>query len=332
MWQGSVPTSCGSSAKNGALMLDKFIILLVLSGVTGLLWYANLTFKNADLEKLFYSSVAVTISYLLLKVVLEGLVGRRLKDSKVRYSFRKTTQILFAVLAFIIVLRVWIPNPQALLVAYGLVAAGVAVALQDVFKNFAGALAILMSGIYRVGDRIEVSSRYGDVIDIGLFYTTLIELREWVDGDQTTGRITLLPNGLVLSGPVHNYTKDHNFIWDEIALPITHDSDWKKAVEIVETIVKSETAETTKRAEHEISRLEEKYYLSKRNIEPAIFVTPTDNWIMLRIRYVVPVRDRRLVQNELFGLILEQLQNEPNITIASETLTVTAAQPARPPV
>ena len=318
-------------------MLNKLIIFIVMSGVTGLVWYANLNFKNPDLEKLFYSSLAVTISYLLLKVLLEGLVGRKVRDAKVRYSFRKTTQILFAIVSFIVVLRVWVPNPQALLVAYGLVAAGVAVALQDVFKNFAGALAIFMSGIYRVGDRVEVDSRYGDVIDIGLFYTTLIELREWVDGDQTTGRITTLPNGLVLSSPVHNYTKDHNFIWDEISLPVTYGSDWKKAVEIVQKVVRDKTAEITKRAEQEISRLEEKYYLSKRNIEPTIFVTPTDNWIMLRIRYVVAVRDRRLTQNELFALILEQLQKTPDITIASQTLTLTtawsdkSAEDAQPP-
>lgn len=158
-------------------------------------------------------------------MLLEGLVSKQIKDSKSRYSFRKTTQLLFFLVSFIIVLRVWIPNPQALLVAYGLIAAGVAVALQDVFKNFAGALSILLSGIYRVGDRVEINGKYGDVIDIGPFYTTLIELREWVDGDQTTGRILFLPNGQVLSYTVHNYTKEHNFIWDEIALPITYDSD-----------------------------------------------------------------------------------------------------------
>lgn len=304
-------------------MFRKYFIFLVLAALSGATWYLNHRLPNFDLGRVFYSFLTVAASYLLFKLVLEGLISRRIKDSKARYSFRKTAQILFIVVSFIFVLRIWVPNPQALLVAYGLVAAGVAIALQDVFKNFAGAIAILLSGIYRVGDRIEINSRLGDVIDIGLFYTTLIELREWVDGDQTTGRITSLPNGQVLSFPVHNYTKDHNFLWDEISLPVTHDSNWKKAMEIIQSVVEEETREITQRAEREISHLEEKYYLSKRNIEPAVFVTPTDNWILLRIRYVVDVRERRLVRNELSKRILERIQQTPDITIASETLTVT---------
>jgi small-conductance mechanosensitive channel len=308
-------------------MFRRFFTFLALAVLAGLAWYVNRKLENAQLEKVFYSFLAVAASYLLFKLVLEGVISRRIKDSRTRYSFRKTAQILFIVVSFIVVLRIWVPNPQALLVAYGLVAAGVAIALQDVFKNFAGVLAILLSGIYRVGDRIEINSRLGDVIDIGLFYTTLIELREWVDGDQTTGRITSLPNGQVLSYPVHNYTKDHNFLWDEIALPVTHDSNWKKAMEVVQSVVEEQTSESTHRAEQEISNLGEKYFLSKRNIEPSVFVTPTDNWIMLRIRYVVDVRERRLVRNELSKLMLERIQQAPDITIASETLTVTNIPP-----
>jgi small-conductance mechanosensitive channel len=301
----------------------RYFTFLVLVALSGLVWYLNYRLPKLDLAKVFYSFLTVAAAYLLFKLVLEGLISRRIKDSKTRYSFRKTSQILFIVVSFIVILRIWVPNPQALLVAYGLVAAGVAIALQDVFKNFAGALAILLSGIYRVGDRIEINSKLGDVIDIGMFYTTLIELREWVDGDQTTGRIVSLPNGQVLNFPVHNYTKDHNFLWDEVALPITHDSNWKKAAEIIQSAVEEQTGDITRRAEQEISHLEQKYYLSKRNIEPAVFVTPTDNWIMLRIRYVVDVRERRLMRNELFRLILERIQQTPHITIASETLTVT---------
>ena len=304
-------------------MLAKLIIFIAMSAAAALVWAVTLRYPLPYGDRVFYSLVAVAVSYLFLKLLLEGIVGSRIKEARARYSFRKATQLLFLIVSFVIVLRVWIPNPQALLVAYGLVAAGVAIALQDVFKNFAGALSILVSGIYRVGDRVEINGKLGDVIDIGPFYTTLIELREWVDGDQTTGRIVFLPNGQVLSYPVHNYTKEHNFLWDEIALPITHDSDWRKAVQIVQDIVTASTADTTKRAEHDISRLEEKYYVSKRNIEPAVFITPTENWIMLRIRYVVDVRDRRLVRNQLSALILDALRQTSDVTIASQTLTVT---------
>jgi small-conductance mechanosensitive channel len=304
-------------------MLKKLINFLVLSGIAALAWVLDRRFASVDLSKVSYSFVAIAVSYLILKVGLEGVLSRRIPGSKVRYSFRKTIQALFVGISLVIILRIWVVNAQALLVAYGLVAAGVAIALQDVFKNFAGAVAILLNGVYRIGDRIQINSEFGDVIDIGLFYTTLLEIRGWVDGDQTTGRITLIPNGLVLSSPLHNYTKDHSFLWDEIMLPITYGSSWKKAVEIIETIVQEGTAGVTEQVEREISRLEEKYYLSKRNIEPMVFVTPTDNWVALHVRYVVAARERRIVRNELSRRILEELEKAADITIASQTMTVT---------
>lgn len=310
-------------------MLKKLVNLIILTTIAVLAWFLNLKYATIDLNNIFYSFVAITFSYLIFKLILEGMISRQIKESKTRYSFRKTTQILFIIISFVIVLRIWVPDPQALLVAYGLFAAGVAIALQDIFKNFAGAVSIFLSGIYQVGDRIEIDNKYGDVIDIGLFYTSLIELREWVDGDQTTGRITLLPNGKVLSSFVHNYTKDHSFIWDEISIPVTHNSDWKEATDLIQKIVKKETEKITEYADQEISHLEEKYYLSKRNIEPAIFVTLTDNWIMLNARYVVDAKERRLIKNEITKLIIDGLQKNSDITIASQTITVVSSLSSR---
>jgi small-conductance mechanosensitive channel len=76
-----------------------------------------------------------------------------------------------------------------------LIAAAFTITLQDVAKNFVGGLSIFLKNIYRVGDRIEIASKKGDVIDIGLLYTTIMETNEWISGDQHTGRISLIPNG-----------------------------------------------------------------------------------------------------------------------------------------
>lgn len=305
-------------------MLRKLVVFGLLTAISGSAWFLSLRLGIAELAKLAYSFLAIAAAYAVLKVFLDELVSRRIRDSRARYTFRKTIQLLFVLVSFVVVLRIWVPDPQALLVAYGLVAAGVAIALQDVFKNFAGSLFIFLSGIYRVGDRIEVKALFGDVIDIGLFYTTLIELREWVDGDQTTGRLTLLPNSAVLASAVHNYTKDHGFLWDEIELPVTHDSDWQKALQIIQPIVDEITAEMAARAREGVPRLEQKYFLSKRSFETNTFVTPTDNWIALRVRYVVDVKERRSVRNAIYERVLKAVQAEPDIEIASQTLTVSS--------
>jgi len=303
-------------------MIKKLINLIIFSGVAVIAWFLNLNYQNADLTKILHSFTAISVIYFVLKVFLEGAVSKKIPDSRARYSFRKTTQVLFVLIASIVVLRIWVPNPQALLVAYGLFAAGVAISLQDIFKNFAGAITIFVSNVYKVGDRVEIDSRHGDVIDIGLFYTTILEIGEWVSGDQATGRIMMVPNGQVLFNPIKNYTKDHNFVWDEISLPVTYESDWEKAIILIEEVIKNETDPATKSAEKQISKLQERYFLSKRNIEPKVFVTPTDNWIMLRARYVVEVRDRRSVSSDLSKIILKTISQSEGITIASQTLSM----------
>jgi small-conductance mechanosensitive channel len=285
-------------------------------------WAVNVYYKDVDLTKLFSSALAVALAYLFFRIILEQIIAKRIREPKTRYSFRKTTQILFLVTSFVLVLRIWIINPQALVVAYGLVAAGVAIALQDLFKNFAGGIVIFTTGIYEIGNRIEIDGNCGDIIDVSILYTTILEIRGWVSGDQATGRITSVPNGLVLSSVINNYTKDHHFLWDEISIPVTYESDWKSAVRIMTEIATRETLESASEAKKSLVGLEEKYYLPERPTDPNVFITLTDNWIMLRLRYVIEVRERRAVHSRLSDLILREIERTPSITIASSTVSL----------
>lgn len=303
-------------------MLKKLITFLLLIGLAIIFWFADLRYPSITLRKLSYTFVTLALCYFLFKLILEEPILKSIKESKTRYSFRKTTSLLYLIVSFVIILRIWIVNPQVLIVSFGLIAAGVAISLQDFFKNVAGGIIIFLNRIYRVGDRIEINGRFGDVIDIGVLYTSLLEIREWVQGDQATGRITIVPNGYVLSHSINNYTKDHNFIWDEINIPITYGSDWKEATIKILDIVQRETGNLTEQAEREISQLTEKYYLDKRQIEPAIFLELTDNWISFNIRYITKARERRLLHNKLSQMILNEIQKSKNIKIASETLDI----------
>ena len=303
-------------------MMQRIVILLSLFGIAFALLFADSQYPDVSLQKGYVTAFAAAVCYLLLKLLLDELVIRRVRTAKTRYSLRKTTATLFLVMLTIVVLRIWLPNAQALLVSYGLIGAGVAISLQDVFKNIVGGIIIFANGTYRVGDRVEINGTFGDVIDIGMFYTSLLEIREWVAGDQATGRIVTVPNGLVLPQNVNNYTKDHSFIWDEIMLPITYKSNWEKAINLIRDVVTKETQEITQAAEQELSALEEKYYMSKRNVEPDVFLAPTDNWIAFHIRYIAPVRDRRLLHNTLVQQILKTVQAHADITIASTTMEI----------
>jgi small-conductance mechanosensitive channel len=145
-------------------------------------------------------------------------------------------------------------------------------------------------------------------LDIGIFYTTLLETNEWINGDQATGRLSIIPNSSVLTSVVNNYTKDHPYIWDEINIPITYDSDWRKALKIIEKVIYTETKEITKKSDSSVSSLSDKYYLPARATEPTVFIKPTDNWITMNIRYITEVRQRRILRDKLYRKLLTELE------------------------
>jgi small-conductance mechanosensitive channel len=282
-------------------MKTRLIVVGVLLIITIALYFVQMEYPNNYLTKFFYTALAIFIIYAVIKLVFEEVIAKRIKEQKTRYSMRRISSMI-SILVFI--------------------AVGIAVALQDVFKNLAGGLIIFITGTYRIGDRIEVNEKIGDVIDIGIFYTTLLETNEWVKGDQATGRLSIIPNNLVLSGIVNNYTKDHPYIWDEISIPITYSSDWREALKIIESVVAVETKENAEKSEKSISKLTEKYYLPKRSTETTIFTMLTDNWITFNIRYITEVRQRRIIKDRLNRRLLSELEKSENIKIASESLDI----------
>lgn len=308
---------------------SRLIILSSLIIGSVLLGFANFRYPNAYLEKGFYSCLALTVIYCVFEVLFEEFVTKRIKESKTRYSLRKVISILSLATFALAFASIWIVEAQNILIAFGLVGAGVAIAIQDVFKNFIGGIMIVINGIYRVGDRIEINQTFGDVIDIGLLYTTLMETREWVAGDQVTGRLTIVPNGVILAGTIKNYTRDFDFIWDEITIPITYDSDWNEANTVILDLVKKETKQISENAEKRIVDIEGKYYFTKRSLEPAIFLTLTDNWITFAIRYMSEVRHRRALHDKLSRMILAEIEKHEKIKIASATLNITDFPPVK---
>ncbi|HVP95063.1 MAG TPA: mechanosensitive ion channel family protein [Methanoregulaceae archaeon] len=306
-------------------MLRRSIILASLIGGGILTLIGDAIFPGYFLVQISLTLFVLAGAYLFDSVLAAELLLRHITDSKTRYSLNKAIGIFTAVIALVFVIRIWIPDTQSLIVALGIIGAGLAIGLQDVVRNFVGGIVIMSSNLFEVGDRIEVADERGDVMDIGLMNTTVMELGGWVNGDQPTGRITSIPNGKVIIGPVHNYTKDHSFLWDEIMIPVTYDSNWKKAKEIILEIVRYETRNVVLEAETEIDRIGEKYYLPKNIAKPALYITPTDNWIAFHIRYVTQVKDRRDFRTSLFETILSKIQESPDIRVYSPSSTGTSA-------
>jgi small-conductance mechanosensitive channel len=291
--------------------------------LSALLAGAQHLFDDPAVTNLFFTSLVLAASYLVFSILLGQVVVRRIQDQKTRYTARKVLSILSIVVILVASLRIWITDTSSLIVSYGIIGAALAFAVQDVFKNFVGGILIIVSGYFRVGDRISIGDHVGDVMDIGIMNTTMMEIRGWVKGDQPSGRLVVVPNAQVINHVFFNYTRDHSFVWDEIPIPLTYDSDWRKARGIILSILKHETDTMTGQAEAEIERIGEKYFLPRKVVEPSVYLSLTDNWILLDARYVADTRTRRILRSRLSELILAALEKEETITIASETMTVT---------
>lgn len=310
-------------------MLREIAIVAALLLAAGGLAFAEQQLSVGWLGNLSSTVLTVALVYLLFGIVVTRIGYRAISDPKTRYSFKKAVSILFVAVLAVLVIRIWVEDTQSLLVSYGIIAAGVAIALQDFFRSFVNGIAVAFSGIYRVGDRIEMNGIYGDVMDIGLLNTTLMEMRGWVDADQPTGRIAVVPNNAAIASTVFNYTKDHSFIWDEIVVPITYDSDWKAAIELFSAIISSETGETSVRAAQEIDRIGEIYYLPRKVTDPSVYVRITDNWIAIALRYVTDVKTRRATSDTLNRRILEAVEKNDSIRVASATFEISGRHVVR---
>lgn len=300
-----------------------FLILLISS-----IAYINYLFQYPYLIKLLYSVITLLIAY-IANIFTENLIIRQIHETRERYTIRKTVSTIISILFLGAILAIWFQETTTLVVAFGLLSAGVAIALQDVLKNLAGGILIILTSPFKAGDRIQVENDSGDVLDIKLFSTTLMEIRGWVEADQYTGRLLLIPNSFILNKTVKNYTKDFSFIWDEIHFMLTYDSNWKKAQEISIEIAHDITGAFEQSAKNELGNMEEKYLIHPSDVEEKIYTRITDNWIDMLLRYVVDPRQRRKVSNSLNEKILAAFNREKDIKIASATFEIVGFPPVR---
>jgi small-conductance mechanosensitive channel len=273
--------------------------------------------------KFIAALLGLIVVYALIRIAQRS-INRFVVDGTSRYRGRKFVAFLGYVLAIIVVATIFSNKLGGFTVAFGVAGAGVAFALQEVIASAAGWVAISVGHYYAVGDRVELGGIKGDVIDIGILRTTLMEVGQWVKADLYNGRIVRVANSFVFKEPVFNYSADFPFLWDEIALPVRYGSNWEytRAVlnRVVDEICKDYAMHSTEAWAQAVNR----YRLEEAKIEPMITLAATDNWIEFTIRYIVDYRQRRYVRDRLFTRILEEVdRSQDRIRLASATLELT---------
>ncbi|MGO9621600.1 MAG: mechanosensitive ion channel domain-containing protein [Desulfobaccales bacterium] len=252
--------------------------------------------------------------------LLNRYLARDIQDPQTRYLVHKflslagyATVILFLAILFRNVL-------SGLVVGLGVAGAGAAFVFQEVLVNCAGWLAISFSRLYAPGDRIQVGTIRGDVIDISALRTTLMECGVWVEADLFTGRIVRIPNSSIFKEPVINYSADFPFLWDEITVPVKHGDDYQLARRILEDVINEIVGDYVGHAKKAWKDAVKKYFIDASLIDSAVTMVFTDNWIEFKVRYIVDYKKRRSIKDRIFSRILEEFaKTQGRVTIASGT-------------
>jgi len=267
-------------------------------------------------------SLAVVVITLIIYRAIRNTIKRKVEDPTRLQSLRVAVRNVLAVAGFLIVVVIWLPRGNTLLPSLGIVGAGLAIASQELIGSLAAGLNIWVGNIYRVGDRVRIGDVIGDVMDISLARTTVMEVGEWVKADQYTGRVVTVANRVVWTNPVYNFTQHWGYLWDEITLPITYESDWQRATELMLEHGQRYTKELQADAEAKLNRMIDRYPLKDTKVESTLYLAMTDNWIELTLRFLVDAQERRGVKDRLHRELLQYFQAEENISIASTTIEI----------
>ena len=279
---------------------------------------ATFGLSPAAQDRLFDTILIVLVLWAVRRIVL-ALAYRRVSDIRARYQWRKTTTYSTGIIGTFLVGRIWFAGFGSLATFLGLASAGVAIALKDLLVNLAGWAFIVWRRPFDVGDRIEIGDAAGDVIDLRIFQFTILEIGNWVDADQSTGRMVHVPNGHVFTQPLANYSKGFPYIWNELPVMVTFESDWRKAKEILTKIVESHAAEVTPHAEHRLRDASRRFMIFYTTLTPIVYTSVADSGVVLTMRYLCEARRRRVSAEAIWEDILDAFGQRDDIDFAYPT-------------
>ena len=278
-------------------------------------------FQDYPLLQSIIKYVAIVVFVLFCIQFIRRFLKRKIENVSIRYKSQKGIEVLgYFVLAFVTILY-FTGSIKDFTLTLGLLSAGLAFTLQELILSIAGSVYIFIVKVYAPGDRIEINGIKGDVIDVDSIYTTMMEIGQWVESDNYTGRIVKLSNAFVFKGPVYNYSKDFPFIWDEFNLPIRYGSDIELAKSIIIEIATNILSEYTQASRERWTEVVSKYYIEDAMVEPTLAITLTDNWVKFNLRYIVDYKKRRFTKHLLHDAIRKEIEaTNGKVVLASTTI------------
>ncbi len=277
---------------------------------------------DATVQGQLVATLVVILVLLILRLMLLLVVDRGVKNSQARYQWRRGSLYVVVFLGLLILARLWFEGFQSILTFLGLLAAGLVVALGEVVLDFAAWLFIVARRPFRIGDRIQIGDHAGDVADIRIFQFLIMEIGNWVDADQSTGRLIYVPNSRVFREPLANYGRTFHYIWNEVPVVVTFESDWIKAKQILQGIADKHSAHIVKAAQQRLQDAARKLFIQNLDTDPAIYTSTREYGILLTLRYLCEPKTRRSTLHAIWEDILGAFAEHDDIDFAYPTTRI----------
>ncbi|MCH7411374.1 mechanosensitive ion channel family protein [Belliella sp. DSM 111904] len=282
------------------------------------------TIVEQELRWNVYKTILIIVGLWLIKKLAFKIIGAKREETELKkfYHWRKTIQYIIVFIGFLLIGNIWINNFQSITTFLGLLSAGIAIALKDIFVNVAGWMFILWRRPFDIGDRIQVGDFKGDVVDTRVFQFSILEVGNWVDAEQSTGRIIHVPNGMVFSMPQANYSQGFDYIWNEQRINISLNSDYKRAKQLLNEMLDEIFKKEYKGIQAALRKAQQDHFISFAQYTPTIYAKIHERGIQLSLRYLCNPRKRRFYEHMITELIIEKFKAEPNVKIVYPTTSV----------
>jgi small-conductance mechanosensitive channel len=283
-------------------------------------WLSKATGIPVDLYNLLFTSLAGIAFLWSSRWLILKLVWWRTENLQVRYQWRRISGYAAFVLTVVLAGRAVFEGFHGVATFLGLLTAGLAIALRDPLVNLVGWMLIIWRRPFAVGDRIQIGNHAGDVMDLTISRFTLAEIGNWVHADQITGRIVHIPTGKVFVEPLAVYSRGmHDFIWNEVAVLVTFESNWKRAKDILNEIAVNRAGHLAEPAESKLKEYARDFLVVPVDLTPTVFTTVAESGVLLTVRHVCRSRHRRESTQEIWEDVLDRFAEYDDIDFAYPT-------------
>jgi small-conductance mechanosensitive channel len=251
----------------------------------------------------------VLVIYLAHRMI-DQLFGGMTAENKHIETLRTVIKFAAELLGAIVILLIVFGMPSETTTILGLAGAGLTVASKDVIMAFFGWFLLMGRNGIRVGDWVEIDGVGGEVIEIGLLKTVLLETGNWADAGHPTGRRVSFVNSFAIEGHYFNFSTSGQWMWDELQLTIPAEQDPYAVIDGLQKLVMKDTEANAKKAEEEWKGTTTRYHVQTFSAEPAINVRPSGSGVEVRVRYITRAYERHETRKRLYEAVVALLRGK----------------------